>query len=282
MNKKLFLVLLGVLIIFVSGCLEQNQISQEEFNHIGCQEGEIDDEGVCVLAEENNAQLFEQNLDEYVDSKDVEGGFLAMPKEEGEYPGVVMIHEWWGLNDNIKEMAKLLAKEGYIVYAVDLYGEVATESNRARELATSVRQNPKKAIEDMKKGVSYLNQSGAKKIASIGWCFGGQQSLQLSLNEKLDATVIYYGQLIDDKEQLKNIEGPVLGIFGEEDSSITVDSVKSFEAALNELGVENQIHIYPGVGHAFANPSGSNYAAEETIDAWDKTLKFLDDNLKTG
>jgi carboxymethylenebutenolidase len=249
---------------------------------MGCQEGEVKD-GVCTVTQDNNAMLFDQDLDEYVDSADLSiiKGFLAKPKQEGAYPGIVMIHEWWGLNDNIRYMAKLLAKEGYVVLAVDLYGDVATESSKARELATSVRQNPDKAVTDMKEAVRYLRDAGATSIGSIGWCFGGQHSLLLSLNEKIDATVIYYGQLTDDREQLSFIEWPVLGIFGSEDSSITVESVNNFGAALDALEIENEIYIYPGVGHAFANPSGSNYAAEETIDAWSKTVRFLETNLKS-
>ena len=265
--KKLLL-----LFILLFGC----QSMDSGMNHIGCQEGEIVD-GECILAEENNLGLFDQELD--VDSEINEYGFLAQPKIEGDYPGVIMIHEWWGLNDNIKEMAKILAKEGYVVLAVDLYGgEVAAESSRARVLATEVRSNPEKAITTMKDATAYL-KTKTNKVASLGWCFGGQQSLQLSLNEELDATVIYYGHLIDDTEQLQSISTPVLGIFGEEDTSISVQSVRSFESALNELSIENQIHVYPNVGHAFANPSGSNYAPNETIDAWEKTLSFLEKNL---
>ncbi|MBI2646877.1 dienelactone hydrolase family protein [Candidatus Woesearchaeota archaeon] len=118
------------------------------------------------------------------------------------------------------------------------------------------------------------------KIASIGWCFGGQISLQLSLNEKLATTVIYYGNLETDANKLSVIKGHVLGIFGSLDTGIPVETVKKFEAALNQLGIENEIHIYEGVGHAFANPSGMNYAPEQTKDAWEKTLVFLDRNLK--
>ena len=271
-----------ILLFALSACQTADYGSAD---HIGCQEGEIDKDGNCLPAEESNADLFGQDLDMYVDSQavtDGASGFLAKPKEPGDYPGIIMIHEWWGLNDNIKEMAKLLAKEGYIVFAVDLYGgEVASDSDRARELVTSVRDNPQKAVQDMKNAVKYLKeQQNVKKIASMGWCFGGGQSLQLSLNEDLDATVIYYGQLSNDTEQLKNINWPVLGIFGSEDTSITPDSVRGFDSALDELGIENQIHIYPSVGHAFANPSGSNYAKEETIDAWEKTVAFLNENLK--
>lgn len=293
--KRIYITIL-VLFVIIAGCAQQAeqapvmgtqarpvQVSEihdaSTDDHIGCQETEIVD-GACAIAEDNNAALFGQDLEPYVDTQELEAGFLARPKQEGEYPGVVMIHEWWGLNDNIREMAKLLAKEGYIVYAVDLYGDVATESTKARELATAVRQNPDEAVQKMQAAADYLRGMGVQKIASLGWCFGGQHSLLLALNSELDATVIYYGQLIDDKEQLSNIEWPVLGIFGEEDSGISVESVRSFESALEELGIKNEIIIYPGVGHAFANPSGSNYAPEETRDAWQKTLDFLDENLK--
>ncbi len=274
------IVLISILALFAAGC--QN-ISETE--HIGCQEGEIEKDGTCVPAESNNAGLFKQNLDQFVETQDLEDGvigFLARPKQDGDYPGVVMIHEWWGLNENIKEMAKILAKEGYVVFAVDLYGgEVAETSDKARELATEVRNSPDKAVQDMKNAVEYLkDEQNVRKIASLGWCFGGQQSLQLSLNEELDATVIYYGQLTDDKVQLEKIQWPVLGIFGEEDTSIPVSSVETFENMLNNLGVKTEIYIYPGVGHAFANPSGSNYAEKETVDAWEKTVAFLNENLK--
>lgn len=211
-------------------------------------------------------------------------GFLAMPKKEGKYPAVVMIHEWWGLNNNIKEMARSLAAEGYIVLAVDLFnGKIAKDANEARQLITPINKNPSEAIKNMKAAVEFLknqNNIDKSKIASMGWCFGGGMSLQLSLNEPLAATVIYYGNLETDPAKLSVIKWPVLGIFGEKDTSIPVESVRKFEAALNELRVENEIHVYPNVGHAFANPSGANYAPNETKDAWKKTVEFLDKHLK--
>jgi carboxymethylenebutenolidase len=101
----------------------------------------------------------------------------------------------------------------------------------------------------------------------------------LALNSEehpLAATVIYYGNLVNGTESLSKIKWPVLGIFGDQDQSIPVDSVMQFEQALNEIGITNEIYIYPGVGHAFANPSGDNYAPKETADAWKKTLVFLE------
>ena len=198
-------------------------------------------------------------------------------------PAIIMIHENRGLNDNIKSTADILAKQGYVLLAVDLFqGQVTSDPNRARELSSDVRNNPGVAIENMKSAVAYLSSLqnvNASRIASIGWCFGGGQSLQLALNSEdhpLAATIIYYGQVVNDTGELSKIRWPVLGIFGDKDQAISVDSVRAFEKALNETGVTNQIHIYPGVGHAFANPSNDNYAPQETADAWMKTLAFLD------
>lgn len=207
-------------------------------------------------------------------------GFFAHPQEAGSYPGVVMVHEWWGLNDNIKDMARQLAGQGYNVLAVDLYnGEVASTSDRALQLVQGLDQAT--ATKNLKAATSFLRAHNATKLASLGWCFGGGQSLQLALSgEPLDATIIYYGQLTDDKTKLAALKWPVLGIFGDQDTSVTPASVDAFQKAINDLHIQNEIHIYPGVGHAFANPSGANYAPEATKDAWAKTLEFLQRNLK--
>ena len=134
----------------------------------------------------------------------------------------------------------------------------------------------------MNSAISYLNDNfSSEKIASIGWCFGGGQSLNLALNnDALDATVIYYGSLVTDSERLSSINWPVLGIFAELDNGVAVDSVHAFESTLDELEIPNDINIYPGVDHAFANPSGERYAPNESKDAWSKTISFLESNLK--
>jgi carboxymethylenebutenolidase len=232
----------------------------------------------------SNIQTIQNKTVNYYDSA---SGYLVYPvlnpnNNTQKLPAVVMIHEWWGLNDNIKDMANMLAKEGYVVLAVDLYGEVATDPGRAMELSSSVRNNPEEAVANMQGAVNYLGSLenvNSSRIASLGWCFGGGQSLQLALNSEehpLAATVIYYGNLVNATESLSKIKWPVLGIFGDQDQSIPVDSVMQFEQALNEIGITNEIYIYPGVGHAFANPSGDNYAPKETADAWKKTLVFLE------
>jgi carboxymethylenebutenolidase len=197
-------------------------------------------------------------------------------------PAVIIIHEWWGLNEHIKNQADILAKEGYVVLAVDLYkGEVATDSNRAMELASSVRNDPASAVDNLQSAVNYiksLEMVNGSRIASLGWCFGGDWSLQLALNSSenpLAATVIYYGRPVTDTASLSSIDWPILGIFGDQDQAISVESVKQFTSALNASGIINEIYLYGGVGHAFANPSGDNYAPKETADAWQKTMAFL-------
>lgn len=219
-----------------------------------------------------------------VDAKEVEympgvKGYYAAPSEGDNHPGIVVVHEWWGLNDHIKDMARQLAGEGYAVLAVDLYGAVATTPAEAKAFSSTIDQ--KKATANMQAATAYLREQGARRMASLGWCFGGGQALQLALSgEQLDATVIYYGQLVTDADKLLAISWPVLGVFGDKDTAVTPESVTAFEAALEKDKITNEIHRYPGVGHAFANPSGQNYAPAETKDAWEKTRAFLRKNLE--
>lgn len=235
--------------------------------------------------ETKNSEIFETGPYQTVTSTETyyenSTGFLARPTDPGKFTGIVLIHEWWGLNDNIKQMAQNLASHGYVVLAADLYaGQVATTPDGARQLLTSF--DTQKGISNLQSATEYLvTQYGVEKLATIGWCFGGSQSLNYALSgNTLDATILYYGQPVTDKDKLSVIHWPILGIFGEQDQSIIVESVNQFESLLNELGIENQIYIYPGVGHAFANPSGANYAPEETKDAWQKTVLFLEKHLK--
>lgn len=218
-------------------------------------------------------------------------GYLVYPvsSEKGQstnetkLPAVIMIHENKGLNDHIKNMANLLAQQGYVVLAADLFkGEVVTEQNDSRRLTQAVRSNPENAINNLQAAVEYassLPNVDPSRIASMGWCFGGGQSLQLALNSQdhpLAATIIYYGSaLVTDNSNLSKIKWPVLGVFGDQDRGIPVEKVNEFKATLDEVGVPNEIYIYKGVGHAFANPSGDNYAPTETQDAWEKTVAFL-------
>ena len=232
----------------------------------------------------NTANLQNKTVEYFQDAQ----GYLVYPVSSNDtvskkLPAVVMIHEWWGLNENIKNMANLLAKQGFVVLAADLYkGEVANNPERAMELVQIARNNQNNSINNLQSAVKYLSSLqnvDSSKIASLGWCFGGGQSLQLALNSQehpLAATILYYGTpLVTDKALLSKIKWPVLGIFGDKDQAIPVEEINQFGTSLNQSGITNNMHIYKGLGHAFANPSGDNYAPKETEDAWQKTLSFL-------
>jgi carboxymethylenebutenolidase len=209
-------------------------------------------------------------------------GYYAEPAEGRRYPGVVIVHEWWGLNDNIAGAAEELAAEGYRVLAVDLFeGEVAATTTNAQALVAAVDQG--RAVANMKAAEQFLRDKGSSNVGVLGWCFGGGQALQLALseNEELDAMVIYYGTpLITDAGQLERIDWPLMAVFGDNDQAIPVATIDQFKQALADADVDNEVYVYPGVGHAFANPSnGVGYAPTEAADAWRKTLAFLEDNL---
>jgi len=213
-------------------------------------------------------------------------GYLSRPVEaEGPLPGIIVIHEWWGLNDNIRRMTDKLAGLGYQALAVDMYnGQSAETPDGARELMMQVFNDEDAAENNLRQAYEYLESQGhAARIGVIGWCFGGGWSLQTALMfpKQIDAAVMYYGRPVTDVAALKELAMPLIGFFGEEDQGITVEAVKGFENALKEAGVNAEIHEYPGAGHAFANPSGENYVPEAAGDAWKRTVKFLDEHLKS-
>jgi carboxymethylenebutenolidase len=211
-------------------------------------------------------------------------GYFSAPDDMFEpLPAVIMIHEWWGLNDNIRAMADRLAGEGYIVFAVDLYaGKVASSPAEARQLMLQVIEDLDAGNANIRAAYAFVTEVvGAPRVGSLGWCFGGGWSLNTAklFPERLDASVIYYGQVTDDEDILRPITTPILGLFAADDTGIKVASVESFRASLMRLRKNHEIHIYPDVGHAFANPTGVNYDAIAAEDAWQRTLGFLNHHL---
>jgi len=211
-------------------------------------------------------------------------GLLYTPPGKGPFPALIVIHEWWGLNDWVKEQASKFADQGYVALAVDLYrGKVATTSDMAHELMRGVPED--RAKRDLHAAVEFLkSQPNVKKdrIGSVGWCMGGGYSLDVALQEPdLAALVINYGHLATDPETLKKINAPILGSFGGKDRGITPDDVHKFEDALKQLGKKAEIKIYPDAGHAFENPNNKDgYRADDAADAWKRTLAFLAETLK--
>jgi carboxymethylenebutenolidase len=211
-------------------------------------------------------------------------GTLYTPAGKGPFPGIIVIHEWWGLNDWVKEQASKLADQGYEALAIDLYrGKVATTPDMAHELMRGVPDD--RANRDLKGAFDYLaSQPNVKKnrIGAIGWCMGGGYSLDVALDEPaLAADVINYGHLVTDADAIKKINAPVLGLFGAQDQGITPDDVHTFEAAMKAQGKKIETKIYDDAGHAFENPNNkTGYRPADAADAWQRTVNFLSDNLK--
>ncbi len=282
------MILLGITLL-LAACQPQ-ETTMKNNDHLGCAPSEISEAGTCKPPSFQNAKMFHvDNLEEKITTANIDKenfqGYLAKPSDNETHPGVVMIHEWWGLNEGIKYMADILASKGYSVFAIDLYnGSVAETSGKASQLSGQVRNNLDANVQKMVDATQWLKNKeyvDEEKVASLGWCFGGGMSLQLALSEEpLAGTVIYYGTLTDNKTELEKIDWPVLGIFAEEDGHITPEMVRNFNQSMTELGKQKSLHIYPGVDHAFANPSGDAWAPNATKDAWDKTLDFLAENLK--
>lgn len=202
---------------------------------------------------------------------------LALPRSTEKAPTILLIHEWWGLNDQVKAVAAEFAKLGYIALAVDMYGgEVATDAPGAMSLMKGV--TPESGAETLTAWVDWLknHENSNGKVATLGWCFGGGWSLNASLATPVDATVIYYGRVNKTPEQLATLNSPVLGHFGTLDKSINKEMVNGFLASAKEAGKDEQILTYwYNADHAFANPTGARYDADDAALAWERTLKFL-------
>jgi carboxymethylenebutenolidase len=211
-------------------------------------------------------------------------GILYTPTGKGPFPALIVIHEWWGLNDWVKDQASKLADQGYAALAVDLYrGKVATTPDVAHEIMRGVPED--RAKRDLHAAFDFLaSQPNVKKdrIGSIGWCMGGGYSLDVALQEPtLAAAVINYGHLATETDALKKINAPILGLFGAQDRGIPPADVKKFGATLDQLGKKIDIKIYDDAGHAFENPNNKEgYREADAADAWKRTVDFLSSTLK--
>jgi carboxymethylenebutenolidase len=203
---------------------------------------------------------------------------LAVP-ETTPAGAVVLVHEWWGLNDQIKTMAVELARQGYVGLAVDLYGgQVGTNPDEAKALMGAV--DPVAANDTLVGWIEWLRRDARvnNRIGVVGWCFGGGWALNASIATPTEATVIYYGRVERDVQDLKRLYGPVLGHFAERDQWINHAMVDPFVIRMHEAQKQVQVFWYDA-DHAFANPTGDNYREEPAQLAWKRTLVFLDHNL---
>ena len=208
-------------------------------------------------------------------------GVIAMP-ETLPAPAVVLIHEWWGLNDQIKSMAAELASLGYIAFAIDLFGgQVAASPEEARLLTGDV--DPARATAQLSGAIAHLreHEDSSGKVGTVGWCFGGAWSINASMAAPVDATVVYYGRLPQTADELASLEGPVLGHFGTEDGSIDEVMVGGFERAMSAAGKADALDVeWYVANHAFANPTSSRYDQDDAELAWSRTQTFLARHLR--
>jgi carboxymethylenebutenolidase len=206
-------------------------------------------------------------------------GILYLPHGAGPHPALIVIHEWWGLNDWVKQQAQGYAAKGYVALAVDLYrGKVATTPDLAHELSRGLPQD--QGVRDLTAALAYLaarKDVKRDRIGAVGWCMGGGYALQLAIAApSLKAVAVNYGSLATDKEALGKIHAAVLGNFGGQDHGIPPEAVHAFEAAMQSLGKPVDAKIYPQAGHAFENPNNqAGYRAEDAADAMARLDRFF-------
>ena len=214
-------------------------------------------------------------------------GYLSLPKGEGTHAAVIMIHEWWGLNDWMKQQTDKLAAEGYVALAVDLYrGKVATEQARAHEYVSGLAEDD--ALRMLRAATDFLRSRSdvrAHAIGVVGWCLGGRYAIRMAAADPgIRACVMYYGTPITDEKAIAGIQAAVLGSFGGDDGGPSPEQVQGFEKALRKAGKKVDFKIYPGAPHAFANETNpwGGYREAAAKDAWKRTLAFLLAELRHG
>jgi carboxymethylenebutenolidase len=214
-------------------------------------------------------------------------GFFALPGDVIEpLPGVILIHDGQGLRDTVEDVARQLAEQGYAVLAVDLYGGTVPTTPAEVERATrDMLRDPEAVLANLRQAYDYLDQYAlAPRIAMLGWQLGGHWALEaaLAMGGELDGAVIYYGDVATDESRLGNLSVPVLGIFAEDDASVSLRQAQTFRNVLRDLGKRADVYIYSKVGSGFADPTAARYDAAAAAEAWQATLAFLETELKAA
>lgn len=224
-------------------------------------------------------------ITETVEYPDADGetlmGYLARPGGAGRLPAVVVIQEWWGVDEHIKDVTRRFAREGFVALAPDLYhGVVVSEPDEARKLVMEL--DMAEAVREIRQAVDFLQAQdyvAGPKVGIVGFCMGGRLVLQTArVEEDLGAAVAFYGSALTPEEAVE-VKAAILGLYGAEDGGIPVESVRTMEAALNEAGIENEFHIYEGAPHAFFNDTRPSYNPGAAVDAWPRTLAWFHDHL---
>jgi carboxymethylenebutenolidase len=221
---------------------------------------------------------------EFAGNGDLVPGYLARPEGTGPFPGVIVIQEWWGLNHHIKDVAGRFAREGFVALAPDLYrGREAAEPDEARKLAMELDRP--RAIKDIQGAVNYLIAQPfvePKRAGVVGFCMGGGLALMMAwMGKDVGAVVVFYGRGELDDETAQKVSAPILGLFGEADQGIPVETVRANERKLKAHNKAAEFVIYPGAPHAFFNDERPHiYRREAAEDAWKRTLAWFRRYLK--
>ncbi|BBM89554.1 carboxymethylenebutenolidase [Spirochaetota bacterium] len=244
--------------------------------------------GVVFLYGQTEQQLQGQMLpytflgEKYEPGKNSIKGYLSVPAGNARsLPALILIHEWWGLNDDIKRKADEFAAEGYVAFAVDLYGgRSTTDAGEARKLSAAVRKDVGAAFSNLKSAIAFLKnypRVDGDRIGSVGWCFGGGWSYQMAKNDlNTKVSVIYYG-FFNPSDDLSKMRAEIIGHFAENDRGIKIDSVREFQVKLKTLNGNHEVYIYPNTTHGFASRKGNNpvYKKDAAELAMQRTLAFL-------
>jgi carboxymethylenebutenolidase len=221
----------------------------------------------------------------YLDGDAETTGYLAVPEGDGPFPSLVIIHEWNGLTDRVRQVADDFAAEGYVTLAADLYqGRVGTTSDENIALMQEANADMPSVVANLDAGVAFLKARSdvSGRVGAMGWCFGGGIALSFGLDGvDHQATGIFYGRLVDDPEVLATMDHEVYGTFAAEDSGPSPEQVVAFEEAMRAAGIENDLHIYDAVDHGFwlRVDGDPGLRAEPALDAWERLKAYLDRTL---
>lgn len=212
-------------------------------------------------------------------------GYLAQPEGDGPFPAVILIHEWNGLVDRVRQVADAMAAQGYVALAADLYqGRVGESTDENRQLVGETQADPQRVIDNLNAAAAFLRARGdvTGKLATMGWCFGGGVALSYAIGgEHHDGTAIFYGSLVTDPERLQAIDHPIYGTFAENDRGIPPEQVSEFAEALRSIGIENDIHVYDAVNHGFwlRVDDDPELRTGPATDAWHRLQAYLRQTL---
>jgi carboxymethylenebutenolidase len=210
-------------------------------------------------------------------------GFLAAPEGGGPFPGVIVVQEWWGLDDHIKDVTQRFAQEGFIALAPDLFhGKVTKEPGEAQRLMMSL--NMGQATKELTKAADYLAsrpEVAGRGIGAIGFCMGGGLALNLACESPhIQAVAPFYGGNPSPIDKVQNLRGPLFGAYAENDNFASESVRRQLEEALKHHGISHDVRVYPGTEHAFFNDTRAEvYNREAAEDAWQRALNLFRDNL---